>query len=76
MILPNKNIRIERSLIGCGVIVLREIKDRDTVTSIWSRVHKKESLRNYELFILTLDYLFAIGAIEWEDGLLVRCKND
>ena len=76
MILPNKNIRIERSLIGCGVVILRELKDRDTVTSIWDRVHKIESLRNYDLFILTLDYLFAIGVIEWGNGLIVRCKND
>jgi len=76
MILPDKNIRIERSLIGCGALILKELSDRDTITSLWERVHEKESLRNYEIFILTLDYLFAIGVIDWHDGLLVRCRND
>jgi len=76
MIMPNKNIRLEYSLLNCGAIVLEELHDRDTISSLWGKSRTKEALVSYEKFILTLDYLYLIGAIKLEDGLIARCKND
>jgi hypothetical protein len=73
MILPNKNIKIEYSLLGCGAMILKAIKNRDTVSSLWERVHTDKTIVNYEKFILTLDYLFAVGAIQIMDGIIERC---
>lgn len=76
MIMPNKNIRIEYSLLNCGAMVLEELHGRDTISSLWEKSRTKEALVSYEKFILTLDYLFLIDAIKMEDGLIMRCKND
>ena len=76
MIMPNKNIRVEYSLLNCGALLLEELYDRDTLSSLWEKSRTKEPLVNYEKFILTLDYLFAINVIRMEDGLIVRCKDD
>lgn len=76
MILPDKNIRLEFSLLNCGAIVLEEISEPQTVSLLWDKSKSKEALVNYEKFLLTLDFLYLIGAITMKDGLIVRCKND
>lgn len=76
MILPDKNIKLEYSLLNCGALVLEEISEPQTISLLWDKVKKHEALVNYEKFLLTLDYLFLINAITTRDGLIVRCKND
>ena len=76
MIMPNKNITLRYSLLYCGALILSELKDTDTVSSLREKTKNLESLSNYEKFILTLDYLFVIGAITLRDGLIARCVND
>ena len=75
MIMPNKNITVRYSLLHCGALLLSELKDSDTVSSLREKTKNREVLSSYEKFILTLDYLFAIGAIALSDGLIVRCSN-
>lgn len=75
MIMPNKNITVSYSLLHCGALILAELKDSDTVSSLREKTKKQEVLTSYEKFILTLDYLFVIGAIALHDGLIVRCAN-
>lgn len=75
MIMPNKNITVRYSLLHCGALILAELKDSDTVSSLRERTKNQEVLSSYEKFILTLDYLFVIGAIALRDGLIVRCAN-
>lgn len=76
MILPDKNIKLEYSLLNCGAILLAEISEPHTISLLWDKVKKHEALVNYEKFLLTLDYLYLINAITLKDGLIVRCKND
>lgn len=76
MILPDKNIKLEYSLLNCGAILLEEITESQTLSLLWDKVKKYEALVNYEKFLLTLDYLYLINAITIRDGLIVRCKND
>lgn len=76
MIMPDKNIRIEYSMLNCGAIVLSNLRERDTISSLWEKCREKETLVNYERFILTLDYLFVIGAVRLDSGLIERCQND
>ena len=75
MIMPNKNITMRYSLLHCGALVLAELKDTDTISSLREKTKKQEVLSSYEKFILTLDYLFVIGAITLHDGLIMRCAN-
>lgn len=76
MIMPDKNIRIEYSMLNCGAVVLCNLREKDTISSLWEKCRKKEMLVNYERFILTLDYLFLIGAVRLDNGLIERCQND
>jgi len=75
MIMPNKNITMRYSLLYCGALILAELKDSDTISSLREKTKNQEELSNYEKFILTLDYLFVIGAIAPHGGLIVRCTN-
>jgi len=76
MILPDKNIKLEYSLLNCGAIILKNLSEAQTISLLWEKVKKQETLVNYEKFLLTLDYLYLINAIAIKDGLIVRCKND
>ena len=76
MILPDKNIKLEYSLLNCGAIILAEILEPQTISLRWDKVKRYEALVNYEKFLLTLDYLYLINAITLKDGLIVRCKDD
>ena len=76
MILPDKNIKLEYSLHNCGALILDEIREPKTISLLWEQVKQKETLDNYEKFVLTLDFLFIINAIKLNDGFLERCKND
>lgn len=76
MILPDKNIKLEYSLLNCGAIVLNEISEPQTVSLLWDKVKCFDALINYERFLLTLDYLYTINAITLKNGLISRCKND
>ena len=76
MILADKNIKLEYSLLNCGALILEEMSEPQTISLLWDKVKKHEALVNYEKFLITLDYLYMINSITLRDGLIVRCKND
>ena len=76
MIMPNKNIKLEYSLLNCGAIILENLQEIDTVSSLWEKARRTEAMVNYEKFVLTMDYLFLIGAVHMENGMIVRSQND
>ena len=75
MIMPDKNITVRYSLLHCGALILAELKDSDTISSLREKTKDHEALSNYEKLVLTLDYLFVIGAITLSNGLIVRCAS-
>jgi hypothetical protein len=44
------------------------------VTALWERVRETPELGFYWRFVLVLDFLFAIGVVDLEDGIIVRLK--
>ena len=70
MILPTKHIPVSQSFLGTGASVLRHMDRPLTLTRLWERVRLSGSVSSYERFLLTLDLLYAIDAIELADGLL------
>jgi hypothetical protein len=73
--MPNKNITVRFSLLHCGAMILSELNNSDTVSSLREKTKNCEELSSYEKFILTLDYLFLINAIDLRNGLIVRCPD-
>jgi len=74
MILPTKHIPAKQSLIGVGALVLRHLEREKTLTALWERLHDIEEVGTFERLVLTLDMLYAMGAVEMNDGLLWRAN--
>ena len=79
MILPNKHLRPDRSILGIGGEILEVLKDDQTVSELWHRVQERrdETTRplSFDWFILSLSFLFAIGAVSLDRGLLIRIQS-
>ncbi len=78
MILPSKHLSQERALLTAGAKLLVRLAKPKTVSSLWEEIScpaekqaRKPALR-YDSYVLTLDLLFMIGAVELQDGLLRR----
>ncbi|MFM6843145.1 MAG: ABC-three component system middle component 6, partial [Dolichospermum sp.] len=63
------------SLLGVGAKILEQLYQPKTVSSLWSAVYATPEVATFERFVLTLDLLYAIGAIDMEMGLLRRCHR-
>lgn len=80
MILPSKHLSQDRALLTVGARILPRISQPRTVSSLWEELTQDSakkhnpSLLRYDAFVLTLDLLFLIGAIQLQDGLLTRTK--
>jgi len=72
MILPTKHISTRNSLLGVGAIIIEHLNHPRTVTSLWSDLSKLPEIATFERFVLVLDLLYIIGAIELEEGLLYK----
>jgi hypothetical protein len=74
MILPTKHIATRSSLLGLGAEVLRTVQRPMSVTGLWERLTKVPEVATFERFVLVLDLLYLVGAIEMRRGLIVRVK--
>lgn len=83
MILPSKHLPQDRALLTVGAHVLTFLTRPKTVSALWEELSKHE-LRlatttprriSYDWFLLSLDLLYALGAIELESGLVERRKT-
>ena len=77
MILPTKHIRPERALLTVGADLLRFLREPMTVSRLWDDFRTSRGDRNgraapigYDWFVLALDLLFLVGAVEFERGLI------
>ncbi len=69
MILPDKNLLLSHSLLGMGSVMLDELIVPQTVSSLWEKA-RREGVTPFEKFILTLDLLYMIGLIEFDEGII------
>lgn len=76
MILPTKHIRPDRALLAVGSDVLGCLREPMTVSRLWDEIRTRRGDRaeaapiNYDWFVLALDLLFMIGAVDFERGLV------
>jgi len=79
MILPTKHLSQERALLTVGARLLTHLAQPRTVSSLWEEITRsvipaesKKPALHYDAYVLTLDLLFLMGAIELQDGLISR----
>ncbi len=80
MILPTKHVRGDRALIGVGGEILRLLRQPMTVSRLWDEVREARatfapaSPISYEWFVLALDLLYIVRAVELDQGVLKRAS--
>jgi len=81
MILPTKRITSERALLGIGADVLNLLGEPKTVSRLWheyktqGKTAATASTVTYDWFILSLDLLYMLSAIQLEKGLIRRLRS-
>jgi len=75
MILPSKHIDPRRALITVGGEILDQIGRGASISSLWSRMQTKRKAQSegsltYDWFVLAIDLLYAMGAVELSDGMI------
>lgn len=82
MILPTKHLRPERALIGVGGEILGILSRPMTVSQLWNYIRTRREITpsvpviDYRWFVLTLDFLYLIGVVDFQQGLVRRSKPE
>ena len=78
MILPGKHLKADRALLTVGGEILTVMDKSASVSTVWERVRRLGSKREgasplpFDWFILALSLLYAMGAIDLRDDMLIR----
>ena len=78
MILPTKYLPHDRALLGVGAEILNQLKEPRSVSELWECVLEYRKTRpaatplSFDWFVLALNLLYAIFAIEYVQGLVHR----
>ncbi len=80
MILPTKHLSQNRALLGVGAEILHFLSEPKTVSRLWDELKLNRGAVDscsltYDWFVLALDFLFTLNAIELEKGLIRRVKS-
>ncbi|PDW00648.1 ABC-three component system middle component 6 [Candidatus Viridilinea mediisalina] len=81
MILPSKQINPTKALIAVGGEVLRMLDEPKTVSRLWTELKRSYTVKygntiiTYDWFVLSLDLLYTMNAIELIDGRIRRVKQ-
>lgn len=76
MILPNKIIATNKSLLGLGARVLKLLDNPTTVSRLWEISKVRLNLNSFQYFVLTLDFLYSISAIEYKNNRIIKRNKD
>lgn len=72
MILPTKHVPPRKAILGVAAILLQPIRASPTVSDLWAQVRSNPDVGTFERFVLALDLLFLLGAVDLQDGRLQR----
>ncbi|MEZ5489078.1 MAG: ABC-three component system middle component 6 [Gammaproteobacteria bacterium] len=72
----NKDVRPDRKIYYIGSLIIEKLMDDPGQSvdylSIYEGLRKEENISS-EIFFLTLDWLFLLGAIKLEEGVVSKC---
>lgn len=75
MILPTKGVGPDKALLSLGAKILQELEEPKTVSRLWSEFSMRSlsgSKYTFDWFVLALDLLYVLGAVEYVAGRLRR----
>ncbi|CAN5415523.1 hypothetical protein BH09PSE5_BH09PSE5_46100 [soil metagenome] len=78
MILPTKHLPQDRALLGVGAEILSHLKEPRSVSELWETVGEDRAKRSasaplsFDWFVLALNLLYALSAIDLSNGIVRR----
>ncbi|MEU4121096.1 ABC-three component system middle component 6 [Streptomyces virginiae] len=78
MITPTRSIAPDRALLSVGAQVLMQLDEPKTVSQTWAKLREWRAEHGYGSpvtfgwYVLSLDLLYALGAVQLVDELLTR----
>lgn len=82
MILPTKRLSQDKALLSVGADILFLLKEPKTVSLLWEEFQRARARTRgakpvtYDWFVLALDFLYAVRAIELERGQIHKVADD
>lgn len=83
LLTPTKNLHEDKTILKIGARILSFLASPRTLNSTWEAYLNfqndgadKIPRIQFDLFILALDFLYIVGAIEYKDDLFWRKTND
>jgi hypothetical protein len=82
MILPGKHLKQDRALLTVGAEILSYLDEPRSVSELWEGIRQNRESHpmltplSFDWFILSLNLLFAINALELSGGLVVATRKD
>lgn len=70
MIIPNKSYILRYSILGASLKLISNLENSQTISSLWEKVRNYEEVNTFEKYILSLDFLYMIGLINFDMGLI------
>ena len=64
MIMPNKYLKEEDTLLGVAAIIFNNLGHTQSLSDLWEKVKEDNSVYNFERFILSLDLLYILALLE------------
>lgn len=77
MILPTKGVAPRRALVTLGADILRLLTEAKTVSRLWDDFRRARTATTevtFDWFVLSLDLLFLMGAVEFDRGRVRRSE--
>ena len=71
MLLPDKYVAVERSLLVQAAKILRHHDQDRTVSELWSSLAAEDSSWTFDRFAAALSLLFGFGVVTLQNGVLV-----
>jgi hypothetical protein len=68
MIMPNKYLTEEETLLGAGAILIENLSIKKSLSKLWDEIKDNDSVYNFERFVLTLDMLFILGVVDLDEN--------
>jgi len=79
VILPTKGLATDRALLSVGGEVLRHLERPKSISRLWEQMRSRQNgllqAISYDWFLLAVDLLYTVGAVNFEDGLLRKSRR-
>lgn len=76
MIMPNKYLKEEDTLLGASAVIFEKLNKQQSISELWDKVREDKSVYNFERYILSLDLLYMLNLIDLNNNELVRVEHD